>query len=174
MYAERICAAGSGRSGPSHSLRTVAATTTCAKCAEELRAHLLEGEEHDHVPGAQAREVGHESPVEGKDTLWHEERGGQLRCPVRARVSWSRRCGERRVECTERATLCTRASSAKVLAKQLAIPVYLPALSPITRDLTTSTGDPAHTATNPAPRPERIWQTVPSSKAPDESSVCFT
>eukprot|EP01026_Neomeris_dumetosa_P014167 TRINITY_DN1508_c0_g1_i7.p1 TRINITY_DN1508_c0_g1~~TRINITY_DN1508_c0_g1_i7.p1 ORF type:complete len:238 (-),score=21.78 TRINITY_DN1508_c0_g1_i7:183-809(-) len=48
-------------------------------------------------------------------------------------------------------------SFTKVLQKQSKTPRYFPAVSPIIRDFTTSTGDPIQTAKNPAPNPEIKW-----------------
>ena len=44
---------------------------------------------------------------------------------------------------------------------------------PIIRDLTTSTGEPTQTATNPAPRPEKRWQTTLSLNMPVASRLCL-
>lgn len=44
---------------------------------------------------------------------------------------------------------------------------------PIIRDLTTSTGEPTQTATNPAPRPETRWQRTLSLNMPVASRLCL-
>lgn len=45
--------------------------------------------------------------------------------------------------------------------------------APISRDLTTSTGEPQTTAQKPAPRPDKMWQYTLSSTIFASSSVCL-
>ena len=45
--------------------------------------------------------------------------------------------------------------------------------APMSRDLTTSTGEPTQTATKPAPRPEARWQGMVSWNSPVASSACL-